>query len=275
MKSRTSLRFRVALAFATALLGVASATSSHAAIIASETFDGYNFFPDYPVGDPTNLGVPLVAENADSGQWMAARIGATANVLPNGDNSVGSDVGVQREGGDMLNLNNTPVGRFADDVGLVMKLDLTAYQNVVLDFDWRMHGENNTDRFRMAYFQGNEYLGNELGSPNNTYNWFSDPNFGNGGMTWYTNEWTELVNVAGATLGVENFTSETLPIPGGDIVYLLFWLDNSSGNGNFDLGKIDNVVVTGDLIVPEPASIALVGLGLVSIASLARRRHSR
>lgn len=271
MKSQYLLRNFFALAFAFGFL-LAAASLSHAAIIASEDFDGYTFFPDYPVGDPTNLGVPLVIEGADSSQWMGARIGGTSNALPNGSTSVASDVGVQMVGNP--GQNDMPAGRFADDVGLVMKLDLTAYENVVLDFDWRMHNEENLDRFRMAYFQGNEYLGNELGSPNGTYDWFNDTNFGNGSMTWYTTEWTELVTGMGNVGVVDPFVNATVGIPGGDIIYLLFWLDNAGGNGNFDLGKIDNVVVTGDLIIPEPGTCALLALGIASLASLGIRRRS-
>jgi hypothetical protein len=272
MKSHPRLGFFFALACALAFLAIVS-SSTQAALIASETFDGYTHFPDTP-SDPRNNGVPLVlpanTEGADSPLWMGVRVGSTQQ------GSIAQDIGVQKFGSIAY---LSAVGRTADDAGLVMRLDLTNYTNVNLSFDWRMHATEQHDFFKVAYYQGDgtAFQPEGLGTPNNIYDWFNDPQLGAGSMTWYQTFWlpNELLNAPGN--GTNNSTTMKVfpptPLPGGDILYLLFWLDNGSAStGDSDLGKFDNVLITGDLIVPEPGSLVLLGLSVAGLTLLRCRR---
>jgi hypothetical protein len=264
MKSHRRLGFFFAFACAFALFS-ASATLSHAATIVSETFDGYTSFPDFNPGDPTNLGVPLTVEGADSSLWMGARVGG------NGSGSVATDVGVQQNFEPPGGLMRTPAGRYAEDAGLVLRVDLTAYENVNIEFDWRMHNALQTHRNKFAY-----HVGDGLGTPNNTYDWFSDPAFANGNPAWYGANFTELLSVNrtfGGTQADGSVRHESLSIPGGDVLYLVWWYDVPPGTTGTRLGKIDNVVITGDLIIPEPGTCVLLALGAASLASLGFRRR--
>jgi hypothetical protein len=248
MKSHSRLGFFFPLACVA--MFSAAATLSHAATIFSETFDGYTSFPDFPTGDPTNLGVPLVIEGADSPLWIGARMGG------NGSGAVANDVGVQQSFEPPGGINRTPAGRYADDAGLALRLDLTAYENVNVSFDWRMHNALASMRNKFAY-----HVGDGLGTPNNTYDWSSE-------------SFTTVLDVGRSFYGTNGSVGqESIPLPGGDVIYLVWWLDHSStpGSVEFRLGKIDNVVITGDLIVPEPGSFVLMVLGIASAASIRRR----
>jgi hypothetical protein len=226
-----------------------------AAIIASEDFDGYTNFPDMP-SDPSNLGVPLVIEGADSPLWMGARIDV-------GDNDpIANDLAVQQSGGPGSG-NLTPVGRAGDQAALVWRLDLTNYENVTLDFDWRTVNADPVDRFVAAY-----YVGDGLGTPNGTYDWFNDPTKGNGSITWYQNNFTELLRAPRDNV----FKPASFGLPGGDVLYLAFWLDNrNTSPSEFEYAKIDNLVVDGEQI-PEPGSMLLLALGAACFVSRRTRR---
>lgn len=246
--------------------GLATGVCSAALItIVDETFDGYMSFPSTkPPTDNVNFGVPLVSEGADSNLWLAARFGPGGNT--GGATSINGDVGVQEVGSIIAGQNATPVGRVGDTAALVLRVDLTGYTDVTLDFDWRTyHIEGNTDRFIVAYYQGDgtEFQAGGLGNPNNRYDWYGDPDLGNGSNTWYNNNWVELMQGAPNNL----FTSETFSLPGNDVLYLAFRLTGD----DLDFGKFDNVSITARLI-PEPQSLILIGLGSWMGAALGWRR---
>jgi hypothetical protein len=245
-----------------AIVFVSFAATAEAAIqIAQEDFDGYTYFPNQkPAGDPVNLGVPLTTEGADSALWLAARF-EKGDTTPD----IGKDVGVQKQGS---TVNKTPVGRAGDDAGLVLRLDLTGYMNVTLDFDWRTFSADSTDQFVVAYYQGDgtEFQLEGLGMPNGVYDWFNDPQLGNGDLSanisgnptsqWYFDNWTELYRLNPNNV----FTHKSTTLPSGDILYLAFWMDNGDG----DFAKFDNILVmgdpkppTGNPPVPEPLSVAV------------------
>jgi hypothetical protein len=258
---------KLSVTFATLAVLLAAPVALDAAIIDSEDFDGYTSFPDTP-GDPSNAGVPLQAEGADSPNWLAARIEAALDAT-----TVDSDVAVQSKGfpstlGGPGPFNETPSGRTRDNAALVMRLDLSNYENVVLDFDWRKHAAEGEDRFIVSYHQGDG-----LGLPNGAYDWFNDPTKGNGSNARYQSNFTEIFNGGGPS---GPFQHVTKPLPGGDVLYLAFWLDyvwRVAGDHNAEFGKIDNIVITGDLI-PEPATGLILVLGISMLSSLRLRRAS-
>lgn len=264
---RIGTMFLGALAAATVgnlLMPLGGVVSAGEIILVDETFDGYTYFPDEkPAGDPVNFGVPLVGEGADSDLWMAARIEAFDN------NPIYEDVGVQHIGGAG---NNTPVGRMGDDAGLVLRLDLQGLTNLTLDFDWRTFLAETTDRLVVAYYVGDgmDFQPEGLGTPNNIYDWYNDPQLGGGVMdldggtsnSWYQNNWVELMRASESNSFTHEHFDVTLndPTVQNSVVYVAFWMDN----GNKDFGKIDNVQVMADYI-PEPSSLilALVAAGML------------
>jgi hypothetical protein len=261
---KSSLRlFSFAIAIAVLFFGYM--TPSDAATIFQENFDGYEpsnggaGFPDKP-SDPSNLGVPLVSEGADEGEWLGARVGT------NGAGSIAQDVGVQRKYRDQpLELNMTPAGRYADDAGLAIRLDLTNYENVAIEFDWRMFKTEEVDRNKFAY-----YIGDGLGTPNNTVDW-------SGIYGTFTEVFSRDRVPEPNNLNVDGGSRhEIFSLPAaanGNVVYLVWWLDNLDGaSGENDIGKLDNVIITGDPIVPEPASLALFAFGFAPLLVGLRRR---
>lgn len=244
LANRISRYFTQAALFCLAAFYAAMFACAGSIIVVDESFDGYTYFPDEkPAGDPVNLGVPLVGEGADSDLWLAARLEV------GDDDPISEDVGVQSIGGSG---NNTPVGRAGDDAGIVLRLDLTGLTNVTLDYDWRTFLGDTSDRAVVAYYQGDG-----LGLPNGVYDWFNDPNFGGGvmdrdgatGNSWYQDNWTELMRA----MKDDSFKHENFNLPGGDILYVAFWMDN----GDSDFAKFDNILVMADPI-PEPSSLVLL-----------------
>lgn len=224
----------------------------------------------------TSLGINDYASGADN-DWYAA-------VFEQDDNGyVATDVGVQQTGG---NGNNTPTGLVKDDTGLLIKFDASGLGNITLSFDWRTFAAGTGDQMIAGYFVGDLLAGHPTGfndyreiNLSNTVNGSSavgGPSDGpwnwnpiNGGGN--TGNWQELLR------GNANdaWTSETFSLDlaaNQSEVWIAFWLDN----GNHDIGKFDNVLVTGDPIsaVPVPAAVWLFGSGLLGLVGIARRKAS-
>ncbi|MEE9494295.1 MAG: VPLPA-CTERM sorting domain-containing protein [Gammaproteobacteria bacterium] len=282
------------LASCSALMLMAGSAGAQAVTLLSETFDSASGpFPSVSCGSgcyhavdvgtavtsssvfgsPTNgLGSSDYAAGADN-DWYSA-------VFEQDDNGyVTSDVGIQATGG---NGNNTRVGLAKDDSGMLISFDATGMQNVTLSFDWRTFVANSGDKLVAGYFVGdltagktndfNEYreinlspTGNASsaagGAENGNWNW----NPVNGGNT---GEWIELLR--GEHSNSWDSVSFDLDLAADQSeVWIAFWLDN----GNHDIGKFDNVLVTADPI-PVPATVWLFGSGLVGLIGVARRRVS-
>lgn len=242
------------------LLLLSIASSSPAAIVLfQETFNGYTYFPDQdPQGDPVNKGVPLVSEGANENGWRAAR-------FETGDsNPISADVAVQYIGG---NGNNTPVGRAEDDAGLLFEVSTLGYQDVTVRFDWRFFSGGSTDQIVVGWttldlepeFSGGRYA---------DFVQLHGPMSGDT-LPWWTNNWTEVLRVSGSAGGNNWHNAVTFPLPSNtQHVWVAFWIDNGEG----DFIKIDNVVVTGDVLIPEPAGAGLLTAACVRFLARRRRR---
>jgi hypothetical protein len=232
---------RRVLAALSATLAFGSASTAGAVTIFDEDFDGYTSFPNEnpdQIGVLYNIGLPLQAEGADE-KWYGIRFDDPD------DGSIDDDLGVQAEG-NSTPVNDTPVGRFEDEAGLVFHVSTLLHVDVVLGFDWRTAFAETSDRIRVGYFVGDipdfassDYLDARTGS-----------------FAW--SNWTELLSNRGNPWHTESFA---LPDDEAD-VWVAFWLDNGGG----DRGNIDNITVTATL-VPEPATLALLGLAIAALGA--------
>jgi hypothetical protein len=256
-----NLQFRVSkpiLAVAFGLVGLHFSTADTSAdTLFGETFDGYTSFPSQiPSNDYVNKGIPEISEGADQ-LWFGAR-------FQTGDGTVDSDLFVQKFGDWTGNTpgsygNVTPVGRFEDDAGLILRINTAGYTEVTLDFDWRTFSTGSGDKVTVGYFVGevgfntgaNRYMDLTTTGSNSAYAWTS---------------WTQLMSKED---GGYPFDHETFTLSAADnagTVYVAFWLNNGEG----DYGKVDNVFITGNpIVVPEPTALSL---GLIGILALVARR---
>jgi hypothetical protein len=235
-----------------ALLGCAlvlslSTTLSRGQNLFSESFDGYTSFPNQiPSGDYVNPGIPQIAEGADE-FWYGVR-------FQSGTGTIDSDLAVQKVGGAG---NNTPVGRFEDDAGLVLRVDTTGYENVNLSFDWRTFLAETSDRFTVGY-----HVGDDLGFATSGPDRYRTLTSGSG--SWNSG-WTHLLSSS----ATNSFQSASFALPdNAGPVYVAFWMNNGEG----DYGKVDNVLITGTLMIPEPATASLMALAGAALL-VSRRRH--
>jgi hypothetical protein len=208
---------------------------AQALTIFSETFDGYTEFPDQvPANDEVNLGRPLQSEGA-SELWFAARFGQPETEC--GGIALECDLAVQAHGGSG---NNTPVGRFEDQAGLLFAVDTTGLSNVLLSFDWRTFAAPDGDQSVAGYFVGT--------SP-----------FGDSDSVVDPAAFTELLRVDVHS----DFTHNVFQLPSdAGLIWVAFWHDG----GENDYTKLDNVLVTADP-VPEPSALLLLLLGSVALGA--------
>jgi len=242
-------RWSLGAAFVLAL----SAQNTSAVTLFSEDFDGYTQFPvQYPTGDYVNTGLPKVSEGADE-TWYAGRF---EGVSMGTAGSIDADVAVQRYGDSFNGTgpgNQTPVGRFEDDAGLIFQISTVSFTSATLDFDWRTFSTTTGDLVRVGYFASATPIsfmsfngGGYLDARTGTYAW---------------SNWTELM--ADGQQG--SFEHESFSLPTGvAYLYVAFWMDNGEG----DFGKLDNVLVTA---LPEPTTVVLLALGLAGVAASRRR----
>jgi hypothetical protein len=235
---------RVVTALAVTLF--ASMNASRAQALFDETFDGYTSFPNQnPHADWVNPGIPEISEGADE-FWYGVRF------LAPDDGTINQDLAVQEFGGSG---NSTPVGRMEDNAGLVLRVDTTGYENVNLAFIWRTFLAESGDRLRVGYYVGDD-LGFDTGA-----NRFLD-------LTGAWSSWTQLMSASASS----SFQSESFALPdNAGPVYVAFWLKNGEG----DFGKVDNVLITGTLLIPEPSVVSLLlGGGAAFLAARHRRRQA-
>lgn len=245
-------------------LSFSLATSARALTLFQEDFDGYTSFPSQvPSGDYVNVGLPLTSEGADE-VWYGVRFENTGCYLfcsgdgtPSGMNA---DLAVQQYGDSFDGTgpgNQTPVGRFEDDAGIIFQINTVGVTGSVLDFDWRTFSTGSADLVKVGYYATNTPI--------------SFTSYGGGGFldartgTYAWTNWTQLMSDGQQG----TFKHESYALPDNvDYLYVAFWLDNGEG----DYGKLDNVVVSAS-VLPEPATSLL--LGLTAAGLLALRRRSR
>lgn len=248
-----------------AMLGLSGMGTAQAVTVFSENFEGYNFTS----GGPTNAGIPEISEGAQE-IWYAARFQA-----PN-DGGVGSDLAVVDTGGGS---NDTNVGRFEDDAGLLFKLNTTSLDGVTLSFDWGTAKTQNTDKLLVVGYHVGSISGFGSCTGNGEAGCFADLQAGSTTpLPWYTTEssstltgnWTQLLSGnSSVNSSSEDWQSASFLLPDAvenqSEVWFAFWLND----GNSDIGLIDNVLVTA---VPEAKTYAmmLAGLGLIGFTVLRR-----
>jgi hypothetical protein len=200
--------------------------------------------------------------------WYGARFESASRFDP-----TFKDVGAQQIGGAG---NNTVVGLFEDDAGILIGIDTTGYANIHLEFDWRTHLAESGDRFVAGYYAGN-LLGDAVSVYDSATRTFDLRNAANGGTdalwNWEpqdagnTGDWIELLR-AGPSTNWAHAAFDLSSAKNG-IVWLAFWLDN----GENDFGKVDNIVLTGAPVVPLPAALPLLMSGLAGLGLLSSRRR--
>ena len=205
-----------------------------------EDFEGYTSF-----SGNSNNGIPLVSEGALE-TWYGGRF------EPWGGGQIIDDVVVRQVGG-------AQYARFEDEAGIILKIDTTGYISIDLEFDWFLHEVSSSDRLVAGWYSGPiDFVTDPFDSSQNDD---MVRNFWDNGPSW-AGSWTEIhrANVSSWT------TSAYTPPTGQSELYVAFWLDDGEG----DKGKLDNVIITGE-VIPEPGTFSLVALGLAGFAAMRRR----
>jgi hypothetical protein len=265
---------------AVGLVAASVAVDAQAVTVFAENFEGFTSFPvlkntfTVPLGglpfpgtveERVNPGVPGISEGAQ-GVWYGVRFAS-------GTKSISNAVGVQNYGSinrpDDPNANYTHVGRFEDDAGLVFKTSTAGLKDVHLAFDWRTYDVTSTDHVRVGYRFTNPGFGACTGDGGAA----CQGTFTSGGGSF--GNWTELTLSDPSPKGNSNvWVDEDFLLAAFENkseVWVAFWMDNGAG----DIGKIDNILVTGTSItpVPLPAALPLFGAGLGLLGWVGRRRR--
>jgi hypothetical protein len=251
-----------------AILSMGSVAARAETILFLETFDhvttGYSNLSCgsgcshmAQTGVPTNNGRTYIG--ADNGginradqDWWAAR-------FQSGGGSIASDVGVQQIGGTLGGIsNNTPLGMFEDDAGLLFNVSTLGYGDITLQFDWRTFNAESNDRVTVGYFVGSLPSfdsGRALDLTSGPFSW---------------SQWTPLLSQQGGGTWHIDQTFDLAAADNASSVWVAFWMNNGEG----DIGKIDNITLTGASLtqVPVPAAFWLLSSGLAGLAGLRRRR---
>ncbi len=201
---------------------------------------------DFNTGSGTTVGVPTITNGADN-DWFGAR-------FQTGAGATSADINVQSQGS-----STDQYASFEDDAGILYNISTVGYVDALLSFDWRTNGTESGDTFTYGYFVGtisgfDAFRTIDLTSPVDPAN--------------FTN-WT------GFALGTAgSFTNQTLTLPGGQSsIWIAFWLND----GNGDEGRVDNILIDGNLganagAVPEPASMMLLGSGLLGVLGIRKKK---
>lgn len=268
---------RVVGGFAACLVAAAIAGEAAAVTLFSENFNGYTSFPtltntyfNVPAGHPVagtveeriNSGVPRISEGA-TGVWYGARFQTGFTGDTNSDLAVQNYGSINRP--DDPNANYTPVGRFEDEAGLVFKVSTTGFLDVHLTFGWRTFSVGTSDRVRVGYRTSNPGFGACTGEAESG----CLATLTSGSGSW--GNWTELALSDPGNNGNHNFwTAEDFLLPSNAAeVWVAFWLDNGEG----DIGKVDNILVSSLVPIPVPAALPLLAAGMGLLGWVGRRRR--
>jgi hypothetical protein len=169
--------------------------------------------------------------------------------------------------------------------GAQFAVSTLGYSNITVSFDWyaTTQGEGNMQlqytsdgstwnnvKLTLGGSDAGLVLSNNTTSANTVNGWFVSDSILNGvagaGQDWFTgltatitdpaagNDTNFAIRIVNASTGVDDVSTQGKA------------LNNSSGNW-----RLDNVDITG-LAVPEPSTVAMVGLGLLGMLTLRRRR---
>jgi hypothetical protein len=265
-------------------------TNSQAQVIADWTFEtnaiAANNSPSPTTGSGTasalGMGVyptPNVGTNADD-----VLLGVSGDTGANGVADLSQIWRVRAQGNPAANgwSSLAPIG----SQGAQFAVSTLGYTNVSVSFDWyaTTQGEANmqlqytTDgstwnnvKLTLGGSDGGLVLSNNSASANTVNGWFVSDSISNGvagaGQDWFTgltanisdplagNNTNFAIRIVNASTGVDDVSTKGTA------------LNNNSGNWRFD-----NVEVSGVAVVPEPSTVAMVGLGVLGMLSLRRRR---
>lgn len=253
------------------VLGMMSTAARATTVLFHETFDhiktGYSDLPcgsgcehSAQNGVPTNDSRTFSGNNDNGGIKFADQDWWAARFQP-GSGTIVSDVGVQEIGGTLHGVtDNTPLGMFQDDAGLLLNISTLGYSGITLSFDWRTFNAENVDKLTVGYFVGNL----PAFAADRTLDLTSGP------FSW--SHWTQLLSQAGGNSWHIDQTFDLAQAGNASSVWVAFWMND----GNGDIGKIDNITVTGasTATVPVPAAFWLFSSALAGLAGLRRRRES-
>jgi hypothetical protein len=170
--------------------------------------------------------------------------------------------------------------------GAQFTVSTLGYSNVTVSFDWYATTQGEANMQLQYTADGSTWnnvkptlggsdaglvLSNNTTSANTVNGWFVSDSISNGvagaGQDWFTgltatitdpsaaNDTNFAIRIVNASTGADDVSTKGTA------------LNNNSGNW-----RLDNVDITGLAAVPEPSTVAMVGLGLVGMLAFRRRR---